>query len=232
MCFVSGTKVHTKEGLKNIEDIQVGELVVSKDENTGNVSFKPVVQLFRNEGKQVYFVNVINSNGQREQIGATAEHPFWVEGIGWVKTENLRKNDSLITSDSKQAIVISIKLDAKLHTTYNFEVADYHTYFVGEGGVWVHNTCFGNLRDHVRRHALSGQSARQYYNSALKNTKVGFRFKVRHDGINKYNYVTRTGSDSFTFTSGSTNGSRIFTHIYDVNNKYLLNKGITLPKGF
>lgn len=25
-------------------------------------------------------------------------------------------------------------------TTYNFEVADWHTYFVGEPGVWVHNS--------------------------------------------------------------------------------------------
>ncbi len=24
---------------------------------------------------------------------------------------------------------------------YNFEVEDFHTYFVGEEGVWVHNIC-------------------------------------------------------------------------------------------
>lgn len=24
---------------------------------------------------------------------------------------------------------------------YNLEVEDYHTYFVGEHGIWVHNTC-------------------------------------------------------------------------------------------
>jgi hypothetical protein len=26
-----------------------------------------------------------------------------------------------------------------LHDTFNFEVADFHTYFVGEDGAWVHN---------------------------------------------------------------------------------------------
>lgn len=31
--------------------------------------------------------------------------------------------------------------DEYLATVYNFEVEDYHTYFVGELGVWVHNTC-------------------------------------------------------------------------------------------
>jgi hypothetical protein len=30
-------------------------------------------------------------------------------------------------------------------TVYNIEVEDYHTYFVGEHGVWVHNAnCFGS----------------------------------------------------------------------------------------
>ncbi len=29
----------------------------------------------------------------------------------------------------------------KRETVYNLEVADYHTYFVGELGVWVHNSC-------------------------------------------------------------------------------------------
>src|SRR5690606_5809188 len=28
-------------------------------------------------------------------------------------------------------------------TVYNVEVEDFHTYFVGEGGVWVHNACGG-----------------------------------------------------------------------------------------
>lgn len=28
----------------------------------------------------------------------------------------------------------------KLSTVYNLEIEDYHTYFVGEHGIWVHNT--------------------------------------------------------------------------------------------
>jgi hypothetical protein len=45
-------------------------------------------------------------------------------------------------------------------------------------------------------------------------------------------FQTRTGPDSFTFTSASRNGSQIFTHIYDVTTQYLRNLGITLPEGF
>ena len=29
---------------------------------------------------------------------------------------------------------------------FNLEVAGFHTYFVGESGVWAHNTCFDRIR--------------------------------------------------------------------------------------
>jgi GH35 family endo-1,4-beta-xylanase len=52
----------------------------------------------------------------------------------------------LTTHDGQAIKVIAKQLDEQLHTTYNFEVADFHTYFVGEDGIWVHNVCliFGN----------------------------------------------------------------------------------------
>lgn len=37
-------------------------------------------------------------------------------------------------------------------TVYNFQVEDYHTYFVGECEVWVHNAeCIKNKKDGLRR---------------------------------------------------------------------------------
>jgi hypothetical protein len=38
-------------------------------------------------------------------------------------------------------IVQSIETLAGKHDTFNFEVADFHTYFVGKQGAWVYNTC-------------------------------------------------------------------------------------------
>src|SRR5690606_24302357 len=73
---------------------------------------------------------------------------------------------------------------------------------------------FGMLKNHARRHGLPGQSTNSYYNSAVRHTQTGQAFKVRHGGITKINYVTRTGKDSFTFTSSSRGGGRIFTHMY------------------
>lgn len=46
-------------------------------------------------------------------------------------------------SDGSYGIIKSIKVEklSKPETTYNFEVEDFHTYFVGESEVLVHNAC-------------------------------------------------------------------------------------------
>lgn len=43
MCFVAGTKVLTIKGLKNIEELQVGDVVWSKDEFTQEEAWKPIL---------------------------------------------------------------------------------------------------------------------------------------------------------------------------------------------
>lgn len=46
-------------------------------------------------------------------------------------------------SDGSYGIIKSIKVEklSEPETTYNFEVADFHTYFVGTNEVLVHNAC-------------------------------------------------------------------------------------------
>nr|WP_275100555.1 RHS repeat-associated core domain-containing protein [Paenibacillus alvei] len=48
-CFTAGTKVLTDEGEKNIEDIEVGDKVLSKNEETGETAYKEVTRLYRND---------------------------------------------------------------------------------------------------------------------------------------------------------------------------------------
>jgi hypothetical protein len=36
---------------------------------------------------------------------------------------------------------------------YNFEVEDFHTYYVGNFGAWVHNTnCYGTTVEYMKKH--------------------------------------------------------------------------------
>lgn len=42
-------------------------------------------------------------------------------------------------ADGQELVVADVTIDERAETVYNFEVEEYHTYFVGEVGVWVHN---------------------------------------------------------------------------------------------
>ena len=55
-CFVAGTLVHTKDGLKPIEQVKVGDWVLSRPENPEEgteTAYKRVAQTFRFEDKPV-----------------------------------------------------------------------------------------------------------------------------------------------------------------------------------
>ena len=143
-CFKAGTLVACldqagKETLKPIEEIEVGDKVLAYDEETGEQCYKEVVRLFRNETQEWHHVFV---NG--EEIVCTAEHPFYVEGKGFVPARELKERDNLLLSDGSKVEIDSLKIEHVEipETTYNFEVKDFHTYYVSHSNVLVHNVCY------------------------------------------------------------------------------------------
>ena len=140
-CFKEGTLIATEDGLKPIEEIEVGDKVLAYDEVTGEQAYKEVVRLFRNKTDEWYHVT---ANG--EELVCTGGHPFFVKDKGFVSAKNLSVDDILRLSNGALIPVSAISVE-KLEnpeTTYNFEVADFHTYYVGESEVLVHNTCGAN----------------------------------------------------------------------------------------
>ncbi|WP_339783493.1 polymorphic toxin-type HINT domain-containing protein [Paenibacillus sp. FSL R7-0313] len=138
-CFTAGTKVQTDEGQKNIEDIEIGDMVLAKDENNpnGEVDYKEVTNLFRNQRD-----DIIKLYAGDQIIETTDNHPFWVEGKGWLFANKLHEGDKLLKADGSSLSIRKVEF-VNLNepvTVYNFTVADYHTYYVTDLGIWVHNT--------------------------------------------------------------------------------------------
>ncbi|WP_281175765.1 polymorphic toxin-type HINT domain-containing protein [Saccharibacillus sacchari] len=57
-CFTAGTQVKTDQGDKNIEDIQVGDQVLSKDDVTGEEGYKTVTATFNHIADEIYTIHV------------------------------------------------------------------------------------------------------------------------------------------------------------------------------
>ncbi len=77
-----------------------------------------------------------------EEIVTTVDHPFYVKNQGFIKTGELIVGDELLDVNGNVLLVenFDVELTEEPTTVYNFQVEDFHTYHVGENGVWVHNS--------------------------------------------------------------------------------------------
>ncbi|QOR21511.1 hemagglutinin repeat-containing protein [Haemophilus parainfluenzae] len=139
-CFVAGTLIETVNGLKPIEEIQYGELIWSREEFGEKYAYKPVFANKVTLNQETFKVVVKNEDGKTESFVTTAEHPFFVEGKGWLKAILLEEDMVLLDRNGLPSLqVVSQQATGKLETVYNIAVEEFSTYHVGEFGVWVHN---------------------------------------------------------------------------------------------
>ena len=137
-CFVAGTKVKAEKGDIPIERVAAGMFVWAWDEETGEVGLKRVVETYESETYELVHVFV---NG--EEIITTPTHPFYSPIKGWTQAVHLRAGDILVLVNGEYVVVEKVQheiLEVPA-TVYNFHVEDYHTYYVAEQGVLVHNMC-------------------------------------------------------------------------------------------
>ncbi len=92
----------------------------------------------------------------REEIITTAEHPFYVPKRGWTAAIELRAGDVLVNVNGEYVILEKIEhelLESPVKV-YNFEVEDFHTYYVGDSGVLVHNKCINTEITTTRKEGI------------------------------------------------------------------------------
>ena len=219
-CFVAGTLVTTEDGFKPIEEIEVGDRVLSENELTGEVAVKTVTETYVNETEELVHIGV---NG--ETISSTPSHPFYVNKFGWTLAGSLRAGDVLVLSNGELVTVEWVQheiLESPIKV-YNFEVEDFHTYFVGENGIFVHNGCGDNSwNEYQKEHAGEGKSRSELaaeYNAtkpvkATNNTGKVHANSLDYDGIN-YGYVLKDKTTGEVLKYGeSINPSGRYTETY------------------
>jgi hypothetical protein len=149
LCFGAGTLVATEEGNRPIEELLIGDLVWSTNEKTGETALRPVISTFVNREAEVLDLALHRGPVLAERIEVTPAHRFWVPQHGWSRADRLAQAPlwshaerlAQVSLWSEEATILASASSPKkaLTTVYNIEVEEFHTYYVGESGVLVHN---------------------------------------------------------------------------------------------
>jgi len=132
-CLAAGTTVWTDAGSVAIERIQVGDLVLSQDPETGELAYKPVLRTTVRPLGPLVRVETVDG----EVFQTSGGHLFWVAGEGWVRAREMRSGMEL--HGVSGATLVSLTEDGPELETYNLIVADFHSYFVGEAKLLCHD---------------------------------------------------------------------------------------------
>jgi hypothetical protein len=147
-CFTAGTPIKTLNGDKPIEEIKLGDLVLSYNLEAGELEYKQVVRTFIRESENLYDLFI---QGEDKALRVTAHHPFFarpgcpsIETEGqWIHVDELHSGLDVLRPDGEWVRVVKLQRVKGKFTVYNFEVADNHDYFVGKYGILVHNADYG-----------------------------------------------------------------------------------------
>lgn len=150
--FSAGTLVSTKEGLKAIEQVRVGELLLTfpDDSAPSNHQIQPHEYLYSRVTKvlttsDVPVSKVIVSGEAQDTFLVTPNHLIYRErgykdkDVGWVPFSSLEAGEALVNCAFGN-LLVSRNYEPELNAdVFNFELDAYYTYYVGENALWVHS---------------------------------------------------------------------------------------------
>jgi len=128
-----GTWVWTRRGQLAVENILPGDYVLAQDPRTGELAYKVVLTVATPRKRMV---NKVEFNNDTE-LHCAPGHVVWVAGTGWRRVSKLTPGQSLhgaTTSSQVSQVDAAFEIDS-----YDLVVEGFHTFFVGEQGLLVHD---------------------------------------------------------------------------------------------
>jgi hypothetical protein len=142
--FTPDTPVLMADGsTKKIADVQVGDVVLATDPETGKTVAERVTALHNNLDHDFADVTVKDTNGRTSTIHTTANHRFWDDARHqWISAAQLNTKAKLRTATGSRVQVVGVLVLLGGRYMRNLTVAQLHTYYVlaGKTPVLVHNT--------------------------------------------------------------------------------------------
>jgi hypothetical protein len=151
-CFVAGTQILLEDGTtKNIENVVIGENIVSFDLKNHEPKISKVLNIFSKKVEKIVEYEFLSGG----KLKATLDHPIFVIDKGWcsysselsnllysldapIKAIELGDIVKLYESEDK---IVKINIIEEPTNVYNLsEIETFHNYFANN--VLVHNRCF------------------------------------------------------------------------------------------
>lgn len=143
--FPAYVRVMTDQGLVRIQDVRVGDRVLSKPESGfGEQCYQRVSKTFSFKEQEIWIIKYclvdvakdcrhfsfekvkrLAFKGQARSFEATPNHPFWVKGVGWTRCDQLKFGDLVETVDAtKNAFIyycgpVMQTTDSKISALYS-----------------------------------------------------------------------------------------------------------------
>ena len=134
-CFAGGTLVRALRGDRPIEEIEVGDQLLTQDTTTGKLEYRAVVAVFHNPPNWTYKINMGN-----EVVRPTGIHRFWKAGQGWIMARDVKAGDRLRTVGGTVEVVSAEKNEVE--PVFNLLLEGGDNYFVGSTGLLAHDNGF------------------------------------------------------------------------------------------
>ena len=168
-CFIKGTKVLTNRGEKNIEDVNIGDVVL-----THTNQWQKVLKTFKNPLNDRKMLEISTNTGRK--VIATENHPFYVIDIDGDMNNNIWKPASELVAekylvytmgefllDGWEVIEDINKYENAEEYVYNLEVEGDNSYTAN--GIAVHNCQdYSVAKPNTQSHGLQGKKGVLWWN--------------------------------------------------------------------
>jgi hypothetical protein len=197
--FTPDTPVTTERGKEPIGEVQVGDKVLAYNPKTHKMEDEPVLHVWTHTDHDLVDLTLTTTTPASkdkpathtsEVLHTTSEHPFFTQEHGFVAAGKLKLGMHVLRADGRVGVITGWKVVPGKQLMYNLEVAQDHTYTVGQGQWVVHNKCDRQeLRNNLARTGtlLEGRQAHHIIPCQLEShplvQKAGFDINSAENGI-------------------------------------------------
>ncbi|MFK4023906.1 golvesin C-terminal-like domain-containing protein [Streptomyces albogriseolus] len=187
--FVAGTQVVMADGtLRDIEDLELGDLVLATDVETGESAARLVTDTRDHRGDKHLVTLTVDPDGEDGEakpgkVTSTDAHLYWLPDYGrWVPAGDLEPGMWLQTSAGTWVQITAVDTAHRTDRVYNLTVEGVHSYYVslGSADLLVHNQCGTKVKygdDDLSKKAIEYRKKNGYVkggrNVAVIEYKIG-----------------------------------------------------------